>query len=129
MEKPSVLVVEDNEPTRMMISKLFSKQGWNVKSADTVAEGLRLLDPLPFCVIVDLLLPDGNGTAILSKIQESGQRTSVIVVATATSDVEVLGRAATYSPNLLIKKPFDWEVLWRYCDSEFRRANLQPTQA
>jgi DNA-binding response OmpR family regulator len=37
------------------------RRGWEVQSASTLQDGIALLDSKPDCVILDLMLPDGDG--------------------------------------------------------------------
>src|SRR4051812_17198958 len=60
MNRPRLLVVDDDPYTRSALHALFTRQGWHVLLAATVAEGLALLDPAPCCVVLDLNLPDGG---------------------------------------------------------------------
>ena len=115
---PSVLIVEDHDHTRHLLGKVFAERGWDVREAGTVAHALAALDPPPHCVIVDLNLPDGDGTDVLSAVRSGTARTTVVVVITALSDTARLARAAALRPHLMVQKPFDWEILWRYCQSE-----------
>ena len=75
----NLLVVEDDESSRTVWKIIFSRRGWNVALASTVAEGLAMLDPAPDFLILDLSLPDGNGSAILQRIREANLKTRVAV--------------------------------------------------
>lgn len=119
---PLVLIVDDHEHTRQLLGKAFAKHGWHVHGAASVAEGLAALEPRPDCVVVDLNLPDGDGTDILRKVRSDLNPNTVAVVVTALSDPDRLAQAAALRPHLMIQKPFDWEVLWRYCESEVARS-------
>jgi DNA-binding response OmpR family regulator len=115
---PTVLIVEDHDHTRRLLGKVFSERGWDVREAGTVADALAALEPPPHCVIVDLNLPDGDGTDVLRAVRSGAASTTVVVVITALSDVTRLARAAALRPHLMIQKPFDWEIVWRYCEAE-----------
>ena len=118
---PNVLIVEDHEHTRQLLSKVFAKHGWQVRGAGSVADGLAALAPRPNCLIVDLNLPDGDGTDLLRKARSDLGPNTIVVVITALSDPARLAQAAALRPDLMIQKPFDWEILWRYCQSEVAR--------
>jgi CheY-like chemotaxis protein len=118
---PTVLIVEDHSHTRRLLAKVFAERGWAVLEAGTVAEGLAALDSAPDCAVIDLSLPDGDGIEVLRKAR-SGASGRVAVVVTAVSDPARLSQAAALKPHLMIQKPFDWEILWRYCQSELGEA-------
>jgi two-component system KDP operon response regulator KdpE len=113
-----VLIVEDHQHTLVLLARLFGLHGWAVVAAETATNGLAALTSQPDCVILDLNLPDAPGEAILGAIHERGLQVKVVAVITASADTGRLSHAAIYRPSLMIMKPFDWEVLLRYCESE-----------
>lgn len=122
IEAPRVLIIEDDEHTRLRLARLFERHRWTVRATGTVADGLAGLAPPPESVILDLNLPDGCGEAVLRAIRERGLPVKVVAVVTGMTDTMRLAEVATYRPSLTIMKPFDWDVLIRYCESVVRRA-------
>lgn len=118
---PSVLIVEDHDHTRHLLAKVFSERGWGIREAASVAEGLAALEAPLDCVVLDLNLPDGDGTEILREVRSEASEALVVVVITALSDPGRLSTVAALRPHLMIQKPLDWEILWRYCQSELGR--------
>ena len=117
---PAVLIVEDHEQTRALLSRVFAARGWDVRESATVAEGIAALEPPPECVVIDLVLPDGDGAEVLEKIRVDALPARVVVVATGVSDPIRLQAVSALGPDLIIQKPFDWEILGRYCQWELR---------
>src|SRR5690349_21000975 len=107
-----MLVVEDDESARTVWKTVFSRRGWNVALAGTVAEGLAKLDPAPDFLILDLSLPDGNGTAILRKVREANLKTRVAVT-TGVSDSAHIGAVGRLQPEAIFQKPIDIAGVWR----------------
>src|ERR1700678_178959 len=67
---PIALLVEDDKQIRRLVRRVLEDQGWIVHEADTVARGLseasaRVLD----LVLLDLGLPDGDGTHFLRELR------------------------------------------------------------
>ena len=118
MDKHRVLIVEDHKGTRSALRSIFSRKGWQVTQAATVAEGLDLLDPPPDCLVLDLMLPDGAGEAILRKVREDDLPTRVVAVTTGLSDPGRLARVKGLNPDVLLSKPIDPSVLFRVCEAE-----------
>jgi DNA-binding response OmpR family regulator len=112
--QPLLLIVEDDLSTRYILSKILVGQGWNVFAVPTLAEGLNLLDLKPVCVIVDLLLSDGHGEALLRHIREEGIE-SHVVVCTAVRNEERLEAVRTLHPAAIIHKPIEWKELLQAC--------------
>ena len=112
MARPRLLVVEDDNFTRRVWEIIFGRRGWDVVVAETLAEGLRLLEPAPDYLILDLLLPDGEGDAILRKVRELGLETRVAVTTTIDDDWE-LDLVRSLCPELVLQKPMGVGDLWR----------------
>jgi DNA-binding response OmpR family regulator len=70
----------------------------------TLAAGSALLDQSPDCVILDLMLPDGEGEAILRTIRAE-RRPIRVVVASAVSDENRLEAVEQLEPDAILTKP------------------------
>jgi DNA-binding response OmpR family regulator len=116
-----VLIVDDHEPTRALLTRKFERRGWEVCAADSIAETLTCLDPAPDCLVLDLNLADGHGETILHTIREKNIAVKIVAVITGSSDNFRLSEVVGFRPNLLIMKPFDWDILLRYCEKEVPR--------
>ena len=67
-----VLFVDDSATIRVGYSKLLQKQGYLVETASSVAEGLERVAQQPFDIaIVDYLMPEQNGTALISALRNN----------------------------------------------------------
>ena len=86
----NVLIVEDNKDTLawLVTCARESYPGVNVLTAETVADGLKLVNENHFDIaIVDLGLPDGSGLQIIHSLRVSADsRSTYIVVATIYDD-------------------------------------------
>jgi DNA-binding response OmpR family regulator len=111
-----LMVVEDDPGARRALGAIFSSRGWTVRSAATVAEAEDLLehDPEPEALILDLMLPDGSGDAVLRKVRAAGLGTHVMVC-TGSTDPRVMMRVRALKPDLLLIKPLGAEVLYNLC--------------
>jgi DNA-binding response OmpR family regulator len=97
------------------LRRIFTRKGWDVISAMTVAGGLALLDPPPDCVILDLMLPDGGGEAILRRVRDEKSRTKV-AVCTGMIDPARLAVVAGLGPEVLMRKPISLVEICRVCE-------------
>ena len=77
-----VLVVDDEPAIREALRGILERQGYTVSEAADVETAIEILDtqPVPDSALVDLLLPDGEGTAILEAVKERGLPTSVVMI-------------------------------------------------
>ena len=67
-----ILVVEDDELTRSFLLENLAADGFRVAGASGVGEGLRAIDVRqPSLVVLDLLLDEGSGLALLDRVRAS----------------------------------------------------------
>ena len=65
-----LLIVEDHEATRIVLTRLLTRSGHQVTTAGTIAEALAAFAAAHFdAVISDLGLPDGSGLDLMRQIQ------------------------------------------------------------
>jgi two-component system response regulator TctD len=110
-----VLIVEDDHMTRLALAGILTRLGYRVNAAETVAQGLEGLDGQK-CAILDLNLPDGLGTTVLERIR-SDNRPMRVAIATGTVDEQLLAEAKKLRPDLLLRKPFDMNVLLAWLEA------------
>ena len=112
--KCSVLIVEDDRMTRLALTRLLAGRGHAVCPAGTVAEALAQLDGQA-CAILDLNLPDGDGTQILRGIRDQGRSIRCAVV-TGSSDGQLIRDAQQCGAELILRKPLDLPALLAWLD-------------
>ncbi len=92
MAAPRILIVEDHvffsEALRMLLGRRLSEEHGEqaeFRLAATLADGLRIADEEgPFDVaVVDLVLPDGDGTEVVRRIKATSPETRVAVLSSA----------------------------------------------
>ncbi len=67
-EKPSILILDDEEPVRLSIAFHFEDCGFAVRQAGTGEEALEEMElEIPSVVLVDLRLPGMDGLEFLRK--------------------------------------------------------------
>ena len=77
------LVIEDNEDNMVLITRLLEKFGYQVIMAATGQQGVdAALQKIPDFVILDIQLPDFDGTEVLRQIRasETGKKIPVIAM-------------------------------------------------
>ncbi len=116
MDRPRILIVDDDYYTRHGLRTLFARRGWEVVLASTIAEGLVGLDTEPHCIILDLNLPDGGGEEILREVRSRLSRT-LVAVCSASADARQLAVVQGLNPELMLCKPIDLAPLDRMCQT------------
>ncbi len=101
-----VLLVEDSAPTRELLVRSLGDLGIEVTTASRVATGLRLGTTEEFdVVILDLMLPDGDGLDLCRELRAAGITTPILCL-TARADVAERVQGLDAGADDYMKKPF-----------------------
>ena len=116
-----ILIVEDEPSLRELMQKTLAKERYVVETAGTFHEAsLKIADYSYDCILLDIMLPDGNGLKLLEMLKEQQKRESVIIISARDSiEDKVLGLeqgADDYLP-----KPFHLAELNARIKSVLRR--------
>ncbi len=106
----TILIVDDEKINRVLIKKIISRindKKITIIEAETGSEAVSLLEKHKFdVVLLDLLLPDVNGTTLIKKILQNNKEIKLFIVS-ALSKKEA-GLNGLLSKNVkYISKPFD----------------------
>ena len=78
----TALIIEDNPDNMVLITRLLEKSGYRTLQAVTGMEGFEMaLQERPDFIILDIQLPDIEGTEVLRKIRSSEIGDSIPVIA------------------------------------------------
>jgi len=102
-----ILVVDDEESLREILSEVLAEEGHRVSAAASAEQALMLLSDRHIdIVITDIRMPGMNGIDLLRKIKEKNQETQVIVITSHASLDSALAalRAGAYD---YLFKPFE----------------------
>ncbi|MCL0086847.1 sigma-54 dependent transcriptional regulator [Thermodesulfovibrionales bacterium] len=106
-----ILIVEDKEAMVDMLTRTFQADGFAVRPAYTVSDGVAALLQGGFdAVITDMRLPDGDGMEILKAVKRSFPLVPVVVI-TAFGSIKKAVEAVKGGAYDFITKPFDPEHL------------------
>lgn len=101
-----ILIIEDKKSMADMLTKVFKAEGFNVKTALNLTDGLSKITSDLSAVITDLKLPDGDGMDILKFVKRTSPFIPVIVM-TAYGSIEIAVKAVKEGAYDFITKPFD----------------------
>lgn len=128
MDKPFLLVIEDDAAVRKLIAMTLELQGYAFQTAATGREGLEIAAArLPDILLLDLGLPDLDGVEIIRKLR--GWSNLPILVISARSDDKDKIEALDAGADDYITKPFSVEEMLARIRAAIRRLGaLQPVQ-
>lgn len=114
-----VLIVEDDPATGKALRRLFRLKGWSVTLATTVADALESLTPPPYFILLDLMLPDGDGEDVLRRVRDENIPCRV-GVCSGTNDVARLARVRDMGPDAIFQKPINFDAVCRFIEGRER---------
>jgi DNA-binding response OmpR family regulator len=115
-----VLLVEDDAGLATMVSEALQVRGYSVWHAQSAVQAEVAVDQLrPDVIVLDLMLPDGNGLTLCSKLKERARSPVVICSATRRKDDAVLG--FQLGADDFLRKPFSVDELQARIDLALRR--------
>lgn len=87
MDKATILLIEDQEPDRRMITAALAREGYEVVHAGRGEEGLEMLDDVkPDLILLDLMLPGMDGLEVCRRLRS---RTEIPIIMVTGRDEEV----------------------------------------
>jgi serine/threonine protein kinase/ActR/RegA family two-component response regulator len=123
-----LLVVDDNEMNRDMLSRRLEKAGYQVQTACDGASALDLIAAEPIdLVLLDIEMPGLSGLDVLREVRKT--RTSLqlpILMATARSDSQDVVEALEAGANDYVIKPLDFPIVLARVGAQLR---LRPASA
>ncbi len=122
MNKPLILVVEDDDAIRNLITTTLETHDYRFLTAPTGAAAiLEAVSHNPEVVLLDLGLPDMDGVEVIKKIR-SWSKVPIIVISARSEDTDKIDALDAGADDYLTK-PFSVEELLARLRVTFRRLN------
>ncbi|MDR3070137.1 MAG: response regulator transcription factor [Propionibacteriaceae bacterium] len=119
----TVLLVEDNADLNTVNSRILKLRGYEVFTALTLREARKLLTICePDIILLDVMLPDGDGIAFCREIRD--KVTAHIIFLTAKTEHEDLIKGLAEGGDDYITKPFHPEELLARIEAATRRRTI-----
>ncbi|MGV6873078.1 response regulator [Pseudochelatococcus sp. B33] len=111
-KQTSVLIVEDDAPTRWRISDALSRQAeFLVNEAANLAEARALVDDtVPDVLLTDLHLPDGNGLELIRDVRQRSEATEIMVISILGDEESVISAILLGANGYLLKDAFPTDI-------------------
>ncbi len=106
-DKPSLLLVDDDEAFRRVLARAMSKRGYAVTTAGSVDEAIvAAQSQAPEYAVVDLKMPGESGLVLIEKLIELDPNTRIVMLtgyASIATAIEAIKLGATH----YLAKPVD----------------------
>src|SRR5262245_61820150 len=115
-ERPRLLVVDDDPEITSTFEAILRSEGYEVATARDGRDALERVTQFPFdVVLLDLLLPDTDGWAVLERVRAISPGSRVVILC---ADVDAEGTVEAFrlgAVDVLLKPP-DIDKLLRFLD-------------
>lgn len=123
MKKAAILIVEDDHDIRSANCAALKLEGYLVMEADTLTKGRSLVEEFsPDLIILDILLPDGNGLRYCEELRGKSGIRILFLSALNTKADSLAGLRA--GGDDYISKPYDMDELLLRVEALLRRGKL-----
>lgn len=113
MDKKTILIVDDNADTRLLLSaRLKAHQYHTVFAADALQAMSVAQKERPDAILLDLGLPGGNGLIVLQRFKANTSLSNIPVIIVTAEDSSVAEtRAIEAGADAFLQKPVDQDKL------------------
>jgi len=119
-----ILIVDDEEDIRVMLSRLMEKEGFRALSAPDGNTALKMIrHETPDALVLDVKMPDIDGMEVLRKIKKIGADCPVVMM-TAYAEIDDAVAAMRAGAYDYIAKPFDFHDVIRTVRRALDERNL-----
>jgi two-component system OmpR family response regulator len=115
-----ILIIEDEPTLKKTLLEGLKEYGYQSDEVSSIKDAEYYLDIRNYdLILMDWMLPDGNGIDLITQIKQKSSKTIVVMLSARddnASEVEAFRRGA----DDYIKKPFDFEVLVARIEARLR---------
>jgi len=122
-----ILIVEDEQPIREMLSFILDQNGYQAVEAGDLAQAQALVrEPFPELILLDWMLPGGSGVQWCKQLKrEDATRQIPVIMLTARGEEEDKVRGLEAGADDYVTKPFSPKELMARVKAVIRR--VKPT--
>ena len=109
----SLLVVDDNEMNRDMLSRRLRRQGYRVEVAEDGRQALDMLRQEEFnLILLDIMMPEMNGYQVLERLKADQSLHHIPVIMTSSLDeMDGIDKCIELGAEAFLTKPFNMVTL------------------
>src|SRR5690625_5124372 len=124
MEKPRILIVDDEQDLCELMRTSLTKEGFSeIEMAGTIEEGWKKFQTFnPNLIILDVMLPDGEGYDLCKRIREVSRLPILFLSAKSDEVDKILGLAI--GGDDYITKPFSPKEVAYRVNAQLRREGV-----
>lgn len=118
-----LLVVDDEEPNRDLLSRRLKKAGFQVEMAASAQEALKVMERDKIdLILLDYMMPEMNGIDLLRLLRATQSQSDLpVIMVTAVNDSERVVEALSTGANDYVTKPIDFPVALARVEAQLLR--------
>jgi DNA-binding response OmpR family regulator len=121
----TVLIVDDDGPSRTVLSIVCGARGHTVVEASSGADALATATTTrPDLILLDVSLPDMSGLEVCGRVREAGLATRIVMLS-GHADPEDVSRGLRLGADAYLTKPFELRELVARMDELLRWESWQ----
>ncbi len=122
-----LLVVDDDENNRDMLSRRLRKAGYEVEVADSAASAVDIMQHTPVeLVLLDNMMPGMSGVDLLRKLRMTRSASDLpVIMVTAMNESKDIVEALNVGANDYVTKPVDMAVALARIETQVRRKKAE----
>lgn len=127
LQRPLILVADDQVPTTTMLERVFEFEGYTVKS---VHDGFAAVDAarnlVPDLILLDINMPGMNGLEVLRQLREDSTTSTIpTIIITAMGELSNVVQGLNLGADDYLKKPFHPQELLARAQSKMKARKLE----
>ena len=123
-KKSLILMVEDEEQVLNTNCRMLRRRGYDVRTAQTAAEACHQLEEqLPDLLILDIMLPDGNGLDICRRFREKTM--NPVLFLTGKSNIRDRVEGLQQGGDYYLTKPYNFDEFLAVIQMLLERQKLE----
>ena len=125
-----VLVVDDDQLNRVLLTRSLERQGHRVGSAASGQEALEILREKPFdVVLLDIVMPELDGVSVLERLKRDPvlQHVPVIMIS-AVDEIDTVVRCIEMGAEDYLPKPFNPVLLRARINAALAKKRLREVE-
>lgn len=108
----NILVIEDNHAILDVITLILQSESYKVTGLNKSVDLLLHVEELkPDLIILDIMLPDGDGRLLLQELRSAAHTADIPVLMISARYTEQNIQHGEFKPNGFLAKPFDIDDL------------------
>ncbi|MGD8464620.1 MAG: SpoIIE family protein phosphatase [Anaerolineae bacterium] len=127
MDSAHLLIVDDNEMNRDMLSRRVHRQGFTFDMAENGRQALELLASAVYdLVLLDIMMPEVDGYQVLERIKAHSELRHIpVIMISAIDDIENMARCIEMGADDYLTKPFNPTILRARLHSSLAKKRLR----